>query len=156
MKTHARTSLTRLALVVFVAGALSVPVQAKADPTREFIMSCSYGVLAGTLVGAATLAFSDKPGENLNKVARGASIGLYAGILLGLYVVYGGPSAEDEIDPSLVGSADVAPSQSRLVKHSALAKIGARYAELPKLQVFPLVGERGLEGAAAQYSLLRF
>ncbi len=61
---------------------------------KEFIMSCSYGVLAGTLVGAATLAFSDRPGENLNKVARGASIGLYAGILLGLYVVYGIPDED--------------------------------------------------------------
>lgn len=69
-------------------------VEAKAEPMKEFIMSCSYGVLAGTLVGAATLAFSDRPGENLNKVARGASIGLYAGILLGLYVVYGIPDED--------------------------------------------------------------
>lgn len=51
-------------------------------------MSCSYGVLAGTLVGVASLAFEDQPGKNLNHVARGASIGLYAGILLGLYAIY--------------------------------------------------------------------
>ena len=65
-------------------------------PGREFIMSCTYGVLAGTLVGAASLAFVDKPGDNLNKVARGASIGLYTGILLGLYVLYVIPNMEVE------------------------------------------------------------
>ncbi|HAG91752.1 MAG TPA: hypothetical protein DCL41_07765 [Bdellovibrionales bacterium] len=74
-----------------------------ADPGKEFIMSCTYGVLAGTLIGAATLAFVDKPSENLNKVARGASIGLYVGILLGAYVVYVVPSMEpDPYDSPLV------------------------------------------------------
>jgi hypothetical protein len=61
---------------------------AQANPEREFIMSCTYGVLAGTLVGAASLAFVDKPGDNLQRVARGASLGLYAGIALGVYTVY--------------------------------------------------------------------
>jgi NhaP-type Na+/H+ or K+/H+ antiporter len=63
--------------------------RASADnPGREFLMSCTYGVLAGTLVGAATLAFESRPGDHLNHIARGASWGLYAGILLGFYVVY--------------------------------------------------------------------
>ena len=65
---------------------LSLPAQANSE--REFIMSCTYGVLAGTLVGAASLAFVDKPGDNLQRVARGASLGLYAGIALGVYTVY--------------------------------------------------------------------
>lgn len=72
------------------------------NPMREFLMSCTYGVMAGTLVGAASLAFTDKPSENLKKVARGASLGLYTGILLGLYVVYIVPSLdapEEEEDP---------------------------------------------------------
>lgn len=59
-------------------------------------MSCTYGVLAGTMIGAASLAFSNKPGDNLNNIARGASIGLYAGILLGLYVVYAVPSEDEQ------------------------------------------------------------
>lgn len=61
-------------------------------------MSCSYGVMAGTLVGIASLAFTNQPGKNLNRVARGASLGLYAGILLGLYVVYGLPAEDPEKD----------------------------------------------------------
>lgn len=69
--------------------------RAYASPGKEFMMSCTYGVLAGTLVGAATLAFESQPGDKLYKVARGASLGLYAGIALGLYVVYGVSDDED-------------------------------------------------------------
>lgn len=104
---------------------------------RDFILSCSYGVLAGTLVGAATLAFSDKPGDNLNKVARGASIGLYAGILLGLYVVYGGPNEDED-----------AAAAAGIVKY--------KFREPPRLIVAPLIGERGFEGGAANYTLVKF
>lgn len=85
--------------------AICMPFSASAvDNTgREFMMSTTYGVLAGTLVGAASLAFTHKPGDNLNKVARGASLGLYAGILLGAYVVYVVPSLEssEEEDPTV-------------------------------------------------------
>lgn len=75
---------------------------ARADnPTREFVMSCTYGVLAGTLVGVASLAFTKKPSDNMYRVARGASLGLYTGIFLGLYVVYIVPGMEEggEEDP---------------------------------------------------------
>ena len=72
---------------------------------REFILSCVYGSVAGTLVGLASLAFTDKPNQNLNKVARGASLGLYAGIALGLYVVYG--TSEDDEDPVVLAPAPV-------------------------------------------------
>ncbi len=114
-----------------------MPKAAQAEPTKEFVMSCSYGVLAGTLVGAATLAFTDKPGDNLNKVARGASLGLYAGILLGLYVVYGVPSAPEEDQP-VTG---IQPTNKKLVS---------------KLQIFPLLSERGLDGGAVSYNILKF
>ncbi len=65
---------------------------------REFVMSCTYGVLAGSLVGAASLAFTSQPGDSLYRVARGASLGLYTGILLGLYVVYLVPDVPSESD----------------------------------------------------------
>ncbi len=94
-----------LAIVLIVAllpsrgwtqGQSSLEGERQGNPSREFIMSCTYGVLAGTLVGAASLAFTSKPGESLNRVARGASIGLYTGILLGLYVVYVVPGMEEK------------------------------------------------------------
>lgn len=88
-------------LAIFFAISLSLPAAHADNPQKEFIMSCTYGVVAGTLVGAASLAFVSKPGDNLQRVARGASIGLYTGILLGLYVVYivPGMGAAEEEDP---------------------------------------------------------
>ena len=76
------------------------------NQTREFVMSCTYGVLAGTLVGAASLAFTSQPGQNIYRVARGASLGLYAGILLGLYVVYIVPGLEENPDEEPIARLD--------------------------------------------------
>src|SRR5882757_5447774 len=97
-----RSWLAGITSVLFIMGPQSAiaapPPGGPPSPdnsAREFITSCTYGVLAGTLVGAASLAFVDKPGDNLSHVARGASLGLYAGILLGLYVVYIVPGLED-------------------------------------------------------------
>lgn len=123
--------------LVILGLAFGTPVRAKAEPMREFIMSCSYGVLAGTLVGAATLAFSDKPGDNLNKVARGASFGLYAGILLGLYVVYGVPNQEEKEIRDQLGY-QIGPPK------------------LPSLMVGPLISSRGLEGGEVRYEVYKF
>ncbi|MGE0527091.1 MAG: hypothetical protein AB7G93_18925 [Bdellovibrionales bacterium] len=86
-------------LIFFSLSARAQTPSAAGNPTREFIMSCTYGVMAGTLVGAASLAFTNKPSDNLNRVARGASIGLYTGILLGLYVVYIVPGMMEEDIP---------------------------------------------------------
>ncbi len=126
-----------IALVTFSVITFSHSPRVQAEPMREFIMSCSYGVLAGTLVGAATLAFSDRPGDNLNKVARGASFGLYAGILLGLYVVYGVPNQEEESIRDQLGSLrPIAP---------------------PRLMIAPVVSDRGaVEGGEFRYDVLRF
>lgn len=65
---------------------------AHSSQEKEFIMSCTYGVLAGSLVGAASLAFEETPSEKLHRIARGASLGLYAGIILGYYTIYHLPS----------------------------------------------------------------
>lgn len=99
-----------LILTIFLSSLVALTsVQASAVESaagsREFLLSCVYGTVAGTLVGAATLAFTDKPNRNLNKVARGASLGLYAGMLLGFYVVYG--TSEDDMDPVVFAPAPV-------------------------------------------------
>ena len=99
--------LMMVASLVVAGMAAPLAQAAPSDPAgqREFLLSCVYGTVAGTLVGAASLAFTDKPNKNLNRVARGASIGLYAGILLGLYVVYG--TSEDDADPVVLAPAPV-------------------------------------------------
>lgn len=98
MKLAALLIAAILSAQSFAQGVNQLPNPQAGNPTREFVMSCTYGVLAGTLVGAASLAFADKPSDKLHRVARGASLGLYTGILLGLYVVYVVPSMEDTVE----------------------------------------------------------
>ncbi|MCB0385592.1 MAG: hypothetical protein KDD43_09375, partial [Bdellovibrionales bacterium] len=99
-----------------------------------------YGVLAGALVGTATLAFEDKPGDNLQNVARGASIGLYAGILLGLYVVYVVPGQIEQEKLDMYEQQGLPPPEGAL----------------HRLQVYPLISQNGIEGAAATYKVFSF
>jgi hypothetical protein len=104
------------------------------------------------MVGAATLAFTDRPGENLNKVARGASLGLYAGILLGAYIVSGGPSSsdDDELPPGYIQNSSLPHlSSQRVAKLSEFKP--------PAFLVSPVIGEKGSwEGAQAQIRVLEF
>lgn len=52
---------------------------------RSFLNNCAWGVVGGASAGVVSLAFTDKPSESWNNVAKGASLGLYAGIAYGLY-----------------------------------------------------------------------
>lgn len=94
-------------LVVLLIG--TAPAVRADNSTREFVMSCTYGVLAGTLVGAASLAFTKQPSKNMHRVARGASLGLYTGIVLGLYVVYVVPSLEGGDDEAKLNTGSEPP-----------------------------------------------
>ena len=55
------------------------------DQMTRFLKSCAYGALGGAAVGLVSISFSDDPGSKTNQVARGASLGLYAGIGYGYY-----------------------------------------------------------------------
>lgn len=55
-----------------------IPVKAKA-----FLTIVGYGTAGGAILGAATMAF----GTSTRAVAQGASLGLYAGIIFGTYVL---------------------------------------------------------------------
>ncbi len=139
-------------LIIFgLASPMVAPSKAEAEPMRDFIMSCSYGVLAGTLVGAATLAFSDKPGDNLNKIARGASFGLYAGILLGTYVLYGVPDGATEDEVRALGQASA--SQPRKLQDVRLV-LNPLFSPTSGGARGESVGE--LAGLEIRYAVLRF
>ena len=69
-----------------------------------FLKSCAYGTVAGAVIGLATLATSENPDGKMSNVARGASLGLYAGIGFGLYTIYSKPSS---------GSLDIAEMSDR-------------------------------------------
>jgi hypothetical protein len=50
---------------------------------KAFMIVCGYGTVGGALLGFASLAFGKKP----RAIAQGASLGLYAGIIFGAYIV---------------------------------------------------------------------
>ncbi len=77
--THMR-SLT----FVLVFCCLLLSPLAKASDLAGFLRTCAWGTLAGALVGTASLIAEDKPSEHTINIARGASLGLYAGILYGI------------------------------------------------------------------------
>ncbi len=68
--------------------------------TKAFLIICGYGTVGGALLGVASMAFG---GKAIN-IAKGASVGLYSGILFGAYVIYShdsyAPSGPQEMDNS--------------------------------------------------------
>ena len=125
-----RRSLKLMLVALLFFGPFSASAQ---NATKEFTTATTYGVLAGTLVGAASLAFTEHPGENLQRVARGASIGLYLGIMLGVYIVYIVPGKEDELQELEI------PTEASI---------------MPRL--YPIIGKTGIDGLHAQWNVFNF
>jgi len=140
-----------------------------ADSGREFLMSCTYGVLTGALVGAATLAVEDDPDQKLHRIARGASLGLYTGILLGLYVVYMVPAQMENRnqgpDPEDVPGLDLDSEDPESDPETYDYDDGYEYQEIeeygtlppmPKMIVYPVFEQNRMTGAAVRLSVYSF
>ena len=117
----------------------------QASRVKEVVTSATYGVMAGSLVGAAALAFTSQPGDNLQMVARGASLGLYLGITLGLYVAYWvpGTDSQDPFNPT------PAPLNNQDQPYDEEGETIDDYSYIPK--VFPLISDRGQVGLGATW-----
>lgn len=75
-----------LALLILFSFVLLKPEtsQAQVPPkVKAFLTICGYGAGGGAILGAASTAF----GTNARAIPQGASLGLYAGILFGTYVL---------------------------------------------------------------------
>ena len=73
-----------LLLSIFTLFTYSTPAKAEMDSrVKALLIMAGYGTIGGALLGTASLAF----GTSGRSVAKGASLGLYAGILFGSYVV---------------------------------------------------------------------
>jgi hypothetical protein len=153
-----RTLRSLVISLIFVSLTFAAP-RAQAAAMREFILSCTYGVLAGTMMGAATLAFTERPSDHLHRVARGASLGLYAGILLGAYVVFvvdpeGGDNGEDEQLPEGLGW-----NKSFQLNSSHQIRLASRSAQ-PAFELRPVINDQGdglvVDGASMHLQVLRF
>jgi hypothetical protein len=68
---------------LFIASILSGQ-SSHADSVKDFLVACGYGTAAGAALGLASVAFSENPSDNSMNIARGASLGLYGGIIYGL------------------------------------------------------------------------
>ena len=79
--------LKKLFLILFFALLMTKPLKSEAfeiDPrVKTFLIMNAYGAVGGLLLGGATIAF-DAPGR---APFIGASLGLYAGLIFGSYVV---------------------------------------------------------------------
>lgn len=76
-----------LILALFLTLSFISPQEARAEmspKTKAFLTIAGYGAAGGALLGVASLAF----GSNIKAVPQGASLGLYAGIFFGAYVLF--------------------------------------------------------------------
>jgi hypothetical protein len=81
-----------LSLSLFCFTANIENAQAQVPPkAKAFLVICSYGTVGGALLGFATLAF----GTSSRAIAQGASLGLYAGIIFGSYVITSHETTKD-------------------------------------------------------------
>ncbi|WP_415063722.1 hypothetical protein [Bdellovibrio sp.] len=74
---------------------------ASAQDLKAFLKSCAWGTLGGAAAGVVSLAFTDKPSESWSNVAKGASLGLYAGIGYGIYQINKVPATYQQPDFAL-------------------------------------------------------
>ncbi len=89
--------MKKLLISLAIVLTLITPTQeAKAiDPkTKAFLVMCAYGTVGGSLLGFASMAF----GTNSRAIAQGASLGLYAGIIFGGYVISSHRSPGDPVE----------------------------------------------------------
>lgn len=73
-------------LVVMFTLAIVNPQKARAEipvKAKAFLTIAGYGTAGGAILGAASMAF----GTSSRAIAQGASLGLYAGILFGTYIL---------------------------------------------------------------------
>lgn len=73
-----------LILAAFFSFCWSVPCHAAGSAFEEIFKDSFYGGLTGTLVGAAVLAFTEKPGDHLDYMAYGAAVGILTGAAYGI------------------------------------------------------------------------
>ncbi len=74
------------AFLILLTMTLTAPQKAQAEipvKAKAFLTIVGYGTAGGAILGAASMAF----GTSTRAVAQGASLGLYAGIIFGTYVL---------------------------------------------------------------------
>jgi hypothetical protein len=76
--------IVTVGLAALLITSWSVPCFAGDSPFKEIFEDAFYGGLAGTLVGAAFMAFTNRPEDHLDYMAYGAASGVLVGATYGL------------------------------------------------------------------------
>lgn len=81
-------SFLKMSFFVFSLSLLPMRVQAQdkgglPPKAKAFLMVTAYGAGGGAILGLASMAF----GTSTRAIAQGASLGLYAGIIFGTYII---------------------------------------------------------------------
>jgi hypothetical protein len=80
--------MKKVTVVLVTALILSYSTVGFAQGSGRIVMEDAfYGTITGALVGAAFMAFEDKPEDHWGYIYRGAAIGAIAGLLFGAYEV---------------------------------------------------------------------
>ena len=64
---------------------IQVPCHAAETAFKEIVQDSLYGGFAGTVLGAAVMAFSRKPGDHMEYMAYGAAAGVLGGAAYGYF-----------------------------------------------------------------------
>lgn len=132
--THENTSFFS-SLKILLAGFFlflffASPAKAQIDPrTKTMLVMSSYGAAGGALLGTASMAFGTKP----RAIAIGASLGLYAGIVFGSYIVVSHRMQQEKrMNPELYEESERASPYENAGGWSDWFGSGGRYWENPR------------------------
>ena len=64
---------------------MTISVSYAETKSAVVLKGTGYGAIVGTLVGAAVMAFTDDPGDNLDYLYKGAAVGAIGGMIYGFY-----------------------------------------------------------------------
>jgi hypothetical protein len=76
--------LVTLSFTAIILAVWSSPCRAAESALKGFFTDSVYGGLAGTLVGGAVMAFTNKPGDHLDYLGYGSAGGVIVGAAYGL------------------------------------------------------------------------
>ena len=80
--------MRRLIKLIFIFLIFSQTTRANEFDFSLFVKRCGWGTVIGATAGTISLVFEDHPFDHLNNVTRAASLGLYGGIIYGIFVPY--------------------------------------------------------------------
>jgi hypothetical protein len=85
MKKYKRMATKLLSLLILIIW--TAPCSAAESAFKEVFQDALYGGVAGTLVGAAVMAFTKRTGEHLDYMGYGAAGGALVGAAVGLTLI---------------------------------------------------------------------